>query len=473
MKFSSFTIYNVYYYLLVTWNLDHTSAKVGSPLKLTPLIRAGRVSEARRLSNVKPLMNGVVSNSGFLTVDEKYDSNLFFWFVRKTKKNWQSAPLVLYLQGGPGCSSVYGLLGENGPFYKTKNKLKRRKYAWTNHYNVLYVDQPVGTGFSYTNSSAGLLRTLQQATDHLYNALHQFFQLYSELRDNDFYVTGESYAGKYVPALAHKIHTSNQTTKAAIRMKGLFIMSGLIDPVNMMHYGEYVYQLGLIDVHQRRQIEVLEDETRAYIRAGLWSNATSNRAHIKHLISKSCQIWDYTKDELELDEHYIEYVQMEDIRQQIHVGNVSFDECSEMVYRGFWEDIMKSVKPLIEELLEHYPIAFVGGQLDVAVAYPLVVRSLKKLEWSGALEYRMARRRILYSDGVRVGGYYKLAGNLQEFFVRNAGHMIPADQPKFTLKLLNMFVKKKFHWMNSWSRSIENPRKILGTEISTRQNSGF
>lgn len=444
MKFSSLIICHVHY-LLATWIFPDTSAKVGSPLKLTPLIHSGRVAEARRLSNVKPLMDDVVSNSGFFTVDSEFDSNLFFWFVRKTRDDWQSAPLLLYLQGGPGCSSVYGLLGENGPFYKTKTKLKRRKYAWTNDYNVLYIDQPVGTGFSYTNSSAGLLHTLQQVTDHLYNALGQFFQLYPELKDNEFYLTGESYAGKYIPALAYKIHYSNWFNKTVIHMKGLFIMSGLIDPVNMMHYSEYVYQLGLIDGHQRRLIQLLEDETRACIRAGLWSNATDKRAFIKHLISKSCQIWDYTKDELELDEHYIKYVQTRDVRRRIHVGNASFDECSEVVYRGFWEDIMRSVKPLIEELLEFYPIAFVGGQLDVAVAYPLVVRALEKLEWSGALEYQMAKRRILHNGDGHVGGYYKVAGNLKDIFVRNAGHMIPADQPKFTLKLLNMFVRNKFH----------------------------
>ena len=83
----------------------------------------------------------------------------------------------------------------------------------------------------------------------LYEALQQFFTLFPELRGNDFYATGESYAGKYVPAIAHKIHAMNPTVKKSkrINMKGMAIGDGLCDPETMTDYGDFLFGIGLID----------------------------------------------------------------------------------------------------------------------------------------------------------------------------------------------------------------------------------
>lgn len=118
----------------------------GEPLFLTPLIKANKIKEAQAASfvNDTEVLQFAESYSGYLTVNETCDSNLFFWYF-KAKVNPDSAPLVLWLQGGPGASSMFGLFTENGPFSVSKKlKLIKRPYSWHLNHHLIYIDNPVG-----------------------------------------------------------------------------------------------------------------------------------------------------------------------------------------------------------------------------------------------------------------------------------------------------------------------------------------
>ena len=156
----------------------------------------------------------LTSYSGFLTVNRTSNSNLFFWYFPAENGN-KSAPLVLWLQGGPGSSSMYGLLKENGPFLADVDKagrpfIRSNPYRWSANHNVLYIDNPVGTGFSFTDHFEAYPNSIEESTEDLFVFLQQFLLMFPELQKVEFYPFGESYAGKYVPALAHKIHTENK-----------------------------------------------------------------------------------------------------------------------------------------------------------------------------------------------------------------------------------------------------------------------
>ncbi|KAG0445733.1 hypothetical protein HPB47_015465 [Ixodes persulcatus] len=141
---------------------------VGSALYLTPLIESGQLEHARNLSRVGSL----------------------------GKIEPRSAPFLLWLQGGPGSTSLFGLFTEHGPYLVAEDGTPHlRDVTWVNRFSVLYVDNPVGAGFSFTESEEGYARNLNDTSRNLFEALQQFFTLFPEYVDNDFYVGGESYGG--------------------------------------------------------------------------------------------------------------------------------------------------------------------------------------------------------------------------------------------------------------------------------------
>lgn len=141
------------------------------------------------------------------------------------------------------------------------------------------------------------------------------------------------------------------------------------------------------------------------------------------------------------------YVQLEVVRQAIHVGNNSFHQGNDVEIH-LKQDVMKSVKPWVEVLLENYRVLIYNGQLDIIVAYPLTENYLKTLIWSGSVEYQNATR-YQWMVGSELAGYAKTAGFLTEVIVRNAGHMVPTDQPLWAYDLINRFTSNKPFRKNS------------------------
>nr|CAD7425109.1 unnamed protein product [Timema monikensis] len=454
----------------------------GDPLYLTPLIQAGNLSEARDAARVGVLKEGVdvESYSGYLTVNQEYNSNLFFWFF--PAQNVSSAPLLLWLQGGPGASSLIALFVENGPYIlDTEGELQRRDIHWALNHNIIYLDNPAGTGFSFTDSDLGYARNQTDVAENVYTALVQFFQLFPELQENDFYVTGESYGGKYIPAVAYSVHTHNPTASQKINLQGkslchnsyssamaslvltdssqltalksyqtklcLAIGNGLTDPENQMLYGDYFYQLGLIDINAREHFHQMEAQVVQAIREERWTDASngfhdivaSDDVSYLHNLTGFTYHYNYlfaTGDPSD-NVRFEDFINLDASRLALHVGDREFHDSSE-VSSHLYEDYMKSVKPWLEVLLENYRVLMYNGQLDIICAYPLTANLLRNLEWSGADDYRTAERSQWLSGG-ELAGFVKTAGNLTEILVRNAGHLVPTSQPAWSYDLITRF----------------------------------
>ena len=110
------------------------------------------------------------------------------------------APVAIWLQGGPGSSSMFGLLELHGPFLVKDDengepKAEMNPYTWARKANMLYIDNPVGAGFSYADLD-GLTTSQEEVGRDLYNFLIQWFTLFPEYEGNEFFPFGESYAGE-------------------------------------------------------------------------------------------------------------------------------------------------------------------------------------------------------------------------------------------------------------------------------------
>ncbi|KAL3651648.1 hypothetical protein CASFOL_004650 [Castilleja foliolosa] len=164
---------------------------------------------------------------GYVTVDQKAGRALFYYFA-EAKDFAQTLPLVLWLNGGPGCSSLaYGAMQELGPFrVKSDGKtLFLNECAWNKAANILFLESPVGVGFSYSKiktqyTSGGDIKTANDNYVFLVNWLARF----PEYKNRSFYIAGESYAGHYVPQLAKIILDHNKKANMlTINLKGIIV----------------------------------------------------------------------------------------------------------------------------------------------------------------------------------------------------------------------------------------------------------
>nr|BAN20310.1 retinoid-inducible serine carboxypeptidase [Riptortus pedestris] len=453
IKFSVFIYFTNLISFSISLKILPPKSELGEPLFLTPYIENGEIEKAQLAAFVNPIVGDLSSYAGFITVNKSCSSNLFFWYF-PAEEFPETAPLVVWLQGGQGASSMYGLFEENGPLYFEKDgTLKTRQHYWSKVLNMIYIDNPVGTGYSFTPYDDCYARDEERIGKELFAFLVQFLELFPHLEGNELFISGESYAGKYVPAVAYTIHENNEKNVSRINLKGIAIGNGLSDPENMMLYSDYFYQIGLIDSNQRSVFSGLEEEIVESIRQKNFTRATYIfqelilGAFVKdgtyfHNYTGFSFIYNILHDKIyspygDINKH----IQSNQMRRILHVGDLEF-HADLKVEKLLYDDIMKSIKPWMEVLIEKYRVLSYNGQLDLIVPYPCTLGFLHSLKWSGADTYKNSPRRkwVVGSD---LAGYWKTAKGLTEVLVRNAGHMVPADQPVWAFDLITRFVFNK------------------------------
>jgi len=186
-------------------------------LRLAALVAAVNPALADEVTSLPGLVGGLTSRmySGYLEATQGHF--LFYVFVESLSSP-ESDPLMVWTNGGPGCSSMMGFLTENGPYATTMTpgELVSNPYAWNTAANYLYVEHPIGVGFSYSTNKVDYQK-LGDDTDasDFYAALRDFYVKFPSYVGRDLLLTGESYAGEYVPHLAHKIAFGADATLAA------------------------------------------------------------------------------------------------------------------------------------------------------------------------------------------------------------------------------------------------------------------
>uniref|UniRef100_A0A8C4THQ8 Probable serine carboxypeptidase CPVL n=1 Tax=Erpetoichthys calabaricus TaxID=27687 RepID=A0A8C4THQ8_ERPCA len=408
----------------------------GKPLFLTPYLEAGKIDEARELSLVGPLPGvNVKSYAGYLTLNKTYNSNLFFWFFPA-----QSVKCTCWLFFGRVAFSLFAKYLQYMPGPANSNTLT------------------VGTGFSFTDDNQGFARNQDDVGRDLYSALTQFFQIFYEYQKNDFYATGESYAGKYIPAIGYYIHQNNPSAKIKINFKGIAIGDGLCDPEMMLGgYAEFMYQTGIVDEKQKEFVKQQTDLGVMYIQQKKWVKAfevfdlllngdLSQYPSFYQNVTGCTNYFNFLQCQEPKDQKLFgKFLSLPEVRKSIHVGNLIFHDGSE-VEKHLLEDVMKTIKPWLAILMDNYRVLLYSGQLDVIVAAPLTERFLPTVPWSKVEEYKKADRFYwkVNSEDTEVAGYVRQVGSFYQVIVRGGGHILPYDQPERTFDMLNKFISEPY-----------------------------
>lgn len=186
--------------------------------------------------------NNVVQFSGYLNVSSTKRS--FFVLVLSQDKPKED-PLVLWTNGGPGCSGLIGYLSEHGPWRAQEDlTLKQDDYSWSKVANMLYIESPTGVGYSYSTAGDSAESTddykagdSSVARDNLelVKAFYEKFDTFStDGNANDFYLSAESYGGHYIPTLAKIMVEDNEDDSVKDLFKGFLVGNPYTDPVENM-----------------------------------------------------------------------------------------------------------------------------------------------------------------------------------------------------------------------------------------------
>ncbi|XP_001603004.1 venom serine carboxypeptidase-like [Nasonia vitripennis] len=436
-------------------SVKSSHSEKNQPLYLTKLIESGNFNEARQRALVKSqhFLN-IESYAGYFTINKQYNSNTFFWYF-PSQEHPENAPVLLWLNGGPGGSSLIGLFEVNGPFLLTDNEtISLREYSWHKDHHVIYIDNPVGVGFSFTDDNAGYACNQTDIGRDLLEAIVQFFKLFPELQENEFYLTGESYAGKYVPSAAYAIKNYNARADVPfkVNLKGLAIGNGLMDAYYQFKYGDFLYNIGLVDSNGRDQLKQIEARTQALLEQKKYVEAVMESDQILlNMFTQSPSVFESLTgyinyqnllvNQKDQPHYYIRFLKKQVIREALHVGDREFVRYNSNVTADLKADITQSITPIVAELLQHYKVLLYHGQMDVIIPYPGTQELIRHLDWTGVDEFVKSERKQ-WRVGFELAGYSKTYGNLLEVLVRNAGHMVPDDQPKWAYDLIKRFTHK-------------------------------
>lgn len=164
-------------------------------------------------------------------VDLTGTSKKIHYLLTESQNDPSTDPLIVWFNGGPGCSSLIGFATENGPWtFSSETDPVTNNYSWNNEANILYIEQPAGVGFSYCNSQADCASSDDGSADDNLLVLLGWFDKFPEYANHDLWLSGESYAGIYVPLLASRVHNHNQKateTEFKPNLKGFMVGNGV------------------------------------------------------------------------------------------------------------------------------------------------------------------------------------------------------------------------------------------------------
>jgi carboxypeptidase C (cathepsin A) len=426
--------------------------------------------------------------SGYIDVsapEEKEGTRqMFYWFVESQNEPAKD-PVMLWTNGGPGCSGLGGFLSEQGPFRAVHLQpwqpvmLKSNDFTWTKVANMVFIEQPVGVGFS-TAANKIKYGDEQAASDNL-RFVKGFFKRYPQYALQDFYISSESYGGHYMPTLAKKLLDDGSVPQ----FSGVF----LGNPLTYMMYRNYG-QYGTYWGHQLlpaplwaqyeaahcastfppsstcTNITSMMDEILAGfdpyaldydicshpgIAAGRherWTLHHTVQRAMGALQGKQLQV-SAPYDPCSMN-HLVKYLNRADVQAAIHVKqNTTWSMCSEEVSRAYnATDVNLPMMPIWKELIHRgdLNIMIVSGDDDSICA------TLGTQQWIWDLGYspKAGKTWSPWKVADQVAGFQthfavptgESRGAFGFTTVHSAGHMVPSTQPERSLALVKEFLGK-------------------------------
>jgi carboxypeptidase C (cathepsin A) len=405
--------------------------------------------------------------SGYVTLPNGH-GKLFYWYV-ESQGDPDTDPLVWWTNGGPGCSGLTGLLTENGPFRANKdNTLSENPYAWNKFTNMVFIEQPVGVGFSQASGNITYGDEMAALDNHAF--LLGFFDIFPDLKSRPLYLTSESYGGHYLPTLAKEIVSQGILNN----FKGFAVGN----PLTYMPYRDYG-QWGTFWGHQLLPLPLWEaynaancktDENSAKCQAitDQMADLTQDldpyaldfpvcvedgmaagrheRYNILSIIrrAKRSRLGGYFPDNYEpcSDAYATDYLNLPSVQTALHAAHVTWNECSDDVNLN-WNvtDLFEPMMPIYEFLLQNADLnIMVYSGNDDSVCATL---GSQQFIWDTFTEIQSDPWRPWTNDQ-QVAGYTQGFQGFRFTTVNGAGHMVPATRPAQALEMFRKYLAEEW-----------------------------
>ncbi|KAK9194378.1 hypothetical protein WN944_005084 [Citrus x changshan-huyou] len=375
--------------------------------------------------------------AGYITIDEKQQRALFYYFVEAATEA-ASKPLVLWLNGGPGCSSIgAGAFCEHGPFKPSGDTLLRNEYSWNKEANMLYLESPAGVGFSYSANKS----------------------FYGSIND--------AIAGHYVPQLAQLIIQSNMK----FNLKGIAIGNPLLEfNTDFNSRAEFLWSHGLIsdstyDIFTR--VCNYSQIRRQYASGSLTAVCSQVISQVSREISRFVDTYDVTldvclpsvllqskmlsqlqdKEEIDVcvEDETTKYLNRKDVQKALHaqlIGVTSWTVCSEVLKYDMQNLEIPTIHVLGKLAKSGIRVLVYSGDQDSVLPLTgtrtLVNGLAKEIGLNTTVPYRT------WVEGRQAAGWTQVYGDILSFAtIRGASHEAPLSQPRRSLALFNAFLGGK------------------------------
>lgn len=420
------------------------------------------------------LCDGTVDSlSGYYEVDGGVDKNYFYWLF-ESRQEPATDPLIIWLTGGPGCSSQLALLSENGPCKPTADGLSTfsNPYSWNSNANIMWVDQPANVGYSYGKKVRDADHDEAEVSQDMFEFVQAFLTAHPEYLKNELFVFGESYGGHYAPSIAARIYQGNQDKEGLmVNLKGVGVGNGLTDPViQYQYYPEMAMNntYGIKTVSEEAYDKMVEHVPTCIKLAKLcqqnvtfcvpaddYCNLMETTPYSKtglnpYDIRKPCEgdlCYDF--DNIDI------FLNLDTTREALGVSEKvkTWESCNTLVNIGFASDWMRNYQQVLVPMIEDgIRVLIYAGDVDFICNWIGNKAWTQALPWSGHADFNKEEDHAwqFTKDGeVTTGGYAKTAqalkggGSLTFMQVLEAGHMVPMDQPEAALAMLNAFTGNK------------------------------
>ncbi|KAK3119102.1 hypothetical protein QOZ80_9BG0713850 [Eleusine coracana subsp. coracana] len=409
--------------------------------------------------------------SGYIGVDDKSKRALFYYFV-EAEADPATKPLVLWLNGGPGCSSLgVGAFSENGPFRPSGQVLVKNEYSWNKEANVIYLETPAGVGYSYSADAAyyqGVSDKMTALDNMVF--LQRWLEKFPQYKGRELYIAGESYAGHYIPQLAEVMVEFNKKDRI-FNLKGIALGNPVLEfTTDFNSRAEYFWSHGLISDATYRVFTSVCNYSR-YVSEYYGGSLSPLCARVMNQVtretSRFVDKYDVTLDvclssvlsqskiltphqqigksiDVCVEDETVRYLNRKDVQAAMHARLVGVDKwavCSSVLEYELLNLQIPTINVVGSLVKSGIRVLVYSGDQDSVIPLTGSRTLVQNLAHDMGLKTTTPYR--VWFEGQQVGGWTQVYGEgaLSFATIRGASHEAPFSQPERSLVLFRAFLQ--------------------------------